>query len=1021
MFREPLFGLILLSLLFCSESTDPIKFEVFEELEAGTFVGDISQHPIVKSYEVFKGPLRFQFQGLVPQSSFGINETTGVIRTERKLDRENLSLYDDTFQIQVKVSKGKLTAAIPTEIKVLDTNDNSPTFKETVEHISVSESAPLGAELPITVADDKDIGNYTVQSYEIVSRNDGGIFQLKISRPTVELTKVKLVVSRRLDREKNDSFYLVIEARDGGNPSRVGRKGLNITVLDSNDHIPKFSKDLYVGEVRENSREGTFILQVSASDGDIGTNAEIVYSLKPRRQYENLFILDAQTGELRTNEVLDYELSKNYQLEVTAKDKGPDSIPSTAVINVKVLDENDNSPEITVTSLTEAFDQQGRVPEDTPLNTGVAIVTVRDKDSGRNGRVTVTLRHSKQDFGLKEMFAGQYILEIRRPLSLDRHAQYNIKIVAEDQGLPMPRQSNHVFNVKLADSNRHAPVFEQKVYNKGISDDVTAGTAITRVRAVDRDDGRNAELTYSLESMRIGARNGSEEDKTKWFAIDSRTGIVLVKSKLWCKFTPSFVLNIDVKDNGRVPFHGKTTINIAVHCSKHVYNFSVAENEPAGIEVGRIPFSSIAPDRPLRARLVPYASQDFALDNKTGVITTKRGLDRENVDSYPLTVILSDGNVEVELVVIVNVVDMNDNAPVFVGFQSQHYMTLTNAVPRGAEILKVKAVDKDSGSNGLVKYAIVSGNDDHVFRINNRNGRITLLKQLNNKSYNLLIRASDSGSIEEKSFLRLEISVRFITPAPPVTGIPGKSSSRPGTTNKDDGKDKGVVDSRKDEGGFFADTKMIIIIAVCAGFLLLSIILTVVFCMRCRRKSRKKAEEGDKRGSYHEPDISREDALKASKKMFHQATANRRESPEVLTYGTRQKPINVSPIPIKKMHPMTYQAPGTGSPTGPVRADMYYPVDQAVVPECYTSDEELDSGRGGSSRGSSPYCPHSPSSKKREDDWRPPQHVKYNAPVPYRACSPGLPPPPPPPPYEEVQRRKAFVTISGVTHSTTEL
>ena len=336
MFREPLFGLILLSLLFCSESTDPIKFEVFEELEAGTFVGDISQHPIVKSYEVFKGPLRFQFQGLVPQSSFGINETTGVIRTERKLDRENLSLYDDTFQIQVKVSKGKLTAAIPTEIKVLDTNDNSPTFKETVEHISVSESAPLGAELPITVADDKDIGNYTVQSYEIVSRNDGGIFQLKISRPTVELTKVKLVVSRRLDREKNDSFYLVIEARDGGNPSRVGRKGLNITVLDSNDHIPKFSKDLYVGEVRENSREGTFILQVSASDGDIGTNAEIVYSLKPRRQYENLFTLDAQSGELRTNEVLDYELSKNYQLEVTAKDKGPDSIPSTAVINVKV-------------------------------------------------------------------------------------------------------------------------------------------------------------------------------------------------------------------------------------------------------------------------------------------------------------------------------------------------------------------------------------------------------------------------------------------------------------------------------------------------------------------------------------------------------------------------------------------------------------------------------------------------------------------------------------------------------------
>lgn len=327
--------LILFSSLVLCEAAEVLRFEVLEELEAGTFVGDISTNVIVKKLELFKGPLRFHFQGL-PQTSFAINETTGVILTQTKIDRENLSVSDDTFQLQVRVSKGVVTAAIPTEIKVLDINDNSPYFTEAVEHISVSESAPLGAELAITVAKDRDIGNNTIQSYEIVSRNDEGIFDLKVSRPTSELTKVKLVVSKRLDREKNDSFYLVIEARDGGNPTRVGRKGLNVTVLDSNDHIPKFSKDLYVGEVRENSRAGTFVLQVSASDGDIGTNAEILYSLKPQPQYENLFILNAQTGELRTNAVLDYERSKDYQLEVTATDKGPDSIPSTAVVNVKV-------------------------------------------------------------------------------------------------------------------------------------------------------------------------------------------------------------------------------------------------------------------------------------------------------------------------------------------------------------------------------------------------------------------------------------------------------------------------------------------------------------------------------------------------------------------------------------------------------------------------------------------------------------------------------------------------------------
>lgn len=316
-----------------------MKFQVFEELEADTFVGDISESSIVKAMATndnIKGELRYEFQGSL-QTSFGIDESTGVIRTAAKIDRENVSLglVRDTFQILVQVSKGVMKAAIPTEIKILDINDNSPIFKEDIENISVKESA-LGAELPITVAEDSDIGNNSVQSYEIVDRNDGGVFDLKVSRPTSEIFQVKLVVSKRLDREINDSYYLVIEARDGGSPPRVGRKGLSIAVLDSNDHFPKFSKDLYVGEVRENSPVGTFLLNVTATDKDIGTNGEVVYSLQVPPQYKDLFTLDARTGELRTNAALDYELSKDYQLQVTARDKGPDSIPSTAVVNVKV-------------------------------------------------------------------------------------------------------------------------------------------------------------------------------------------------------------------------------------------------------------------------------------------------------------------------------------------------------------------------------------------------------------------------------------------------------------------------------------------------------------------------------------------------------------------------------------------------------------------------------------------------------------------------------------------------------------
>ena len=632
---------------------------------------------------------------------------------------------------------------------------------------------------------------------------------------------------------------------------------------------------------------------------------------------------------------------------------------------------------------------------------------MRDKDSGRNGRVTVTLQHHKDDFGLQEIFAGQYILEIRQPLSLDRHAQYKIKIVAEDHGVPSSRKNSRVLVVKLADSNRNAPSFAQKAYNVHVRDDVAPDEVIMTVTATDKDDGRNKELTYSLESMRIGARNGSDEDLTRWFMIDSKTGSVHVRRKLWCAFTPSFELHIDVRDNGRVPFHGKTALKISVQCSQNMYNFSVAENKPEEVEVGRVPLAPVEDNRPLKIRLTSH-SVDFALDENDGILTTKRMLDREGNSSYSLTAVLSDGSVDMKVSLNVKVEDVNDNAPVFVGLGDNHNLALSNALFTGETVMKIRATDKDSGTNGLVKYSIVSGNDDGVFHLNRRTGRIKLNKELSKKLYILTIRAADSGDIQKEAYLRLTISVSFITPAPPPSSLPGDDPQ--GTEGN------GQVESRTGSEGFFSDTKMIIVVGACAGFVLLTVLLVAVFCLKFRRKDKK---EEDKRGSYHEPDISREDALKASKKMFHQATANPRQAAEAFVFASRKHPINVSPIPIKKMHPpMTYQAPpGPGSPTENSRPDMYYPFVQGVV-ECHSSEDEMDSGRGGSSHGSSPYYPHSPPSKRREDDWQlPHHHVKYHA--PRRARSPGMPPPPPP--YDEVQRKRAYVTISGVTHSTTEL
>ena len=196
-----------------------------------------------------------------------------------------------------------------------------------------------------------------------------------------------------------------------------------------------------------------------------------------------------------------------------------------------MVDENDNTPVITVANISEAFDGKGRLPEDAPLKTGLAVVTVNDRDSGQNSRVIVTLQHHKQDFGLAEMFPGTYILEVKNPLSLDRHKQYKIKIVAEDQGFPTSRRNSRVFVVKLADSNRNAPVFSQDVYNLEVRDDVTVSEVVTMVTATDEDQGRNADLTYIMESLRIGKHTELKRIRA--------SGFRLIPQLVMCAFCPS--------------------------------------------------------------------------------------------------------------------------------------------------------------------------------------------------------------------------------------------------------------------------------------------------------------------------------------------------------------------------------------------------------------------------------------------------------------------------------------------------
>lgn len=155
-------------------------------------------------------------------------------------------------------------------------------------------------------------------------------------------------------------------------------------VGDANDNSPQFHSSSYDAQVSELSPVGTTVVQVHAHDPDLGPNGQVVYQLAQRHgQTASPFAVDNRTGEVYLVAGLDFEEQSSYQLTVVASDLGVGSLPAYTRINVRVVDENDNRPDVLVNSLTDS----GRIEvmENSDVDTFTAYVAVRDADSGKNG------------------------------------------------------------------------------------------------------------------------------------------------------------------------------------------------------------------------------------------------------------------------------------------------------------------------------------------------------------------------------------------------------------------------------------------------------------------------------------------------------------------------------------------------------------------------------------------------------------------------------------------------------------
>ncbi|XP_073477036.1 protocadherin gamma-B2-like isoform X30 [Aquarana catesbeiana] len=413
--------------------------------------------------------------------------------------------------------------------------------------LQMSEHTLPGAKFTLKSAIDLDIGINSLKGYRL-SVNQHFVLGEQTNADGIAFPE--LVLEKPLDREAQSSYELTLTAFDGGIQAQTGTTLIQISVIDFNDNAPIFTKNIYKVEVKESVPLNSTVFQVCASDPDEGVNAQITYSFDAvLNNIRQAFTINPNNGEIKTKEHLDYEVTKYYEFTVEAKDGG--GLVSNAKVLIEILDENDNVPVISITSLSSP------VPEDTAPGTVVSLIAVRDKDSGQNGEVQCQVI-GEEPFQLISSASNFYKIVTKGYLDREKTSSYNITIKASDKGSP-PLSSVKMIQLDLSDVNDNAPAFEKLAYTVFVPENNLPGVSIFSIQAKDIDSLENAKLTYSVVSNTDG-----KDPIPLHVSINQVSGVIYAQKSFDYEQHKEFVVQIVAKDSSSPPLNASTSLRILV-------------------------------------------------------------------------------------------------------------------------------------------------------------------------------------------------------------------------------------------------------------------------------------------------------------------------------------------------------------------------------------------------------------------------------------------------------------------------
>ncbi|XP_062250265.1 protocadherin alpha-8-like [Platichthys flesus] len=653
----------LVAVLLWSVAAAQIRYSVPEEVKEGTVVGNVA-----KDLGLDKNTLRERKYRIVSSNAdplFHVNQNDGILYVSRKIDREEVCAQISTCLINLKTVLENPLEVHYVGVEVLDINDHSPSFPETETTLEISESVLPGVRIQLKASRDSDSGHFTVQHYKLTNNDN---FRLEVKDKGDDGKIPILVIQKSLDRETAGSHSLLLTALDGGKPPKSGEMNILVNVLDVNDNAPVFTKDVYSVMLHENAPVGTTVIQVNATDKDQGPSGEVVYSFTNsiNQKLLKLFDINPSTGEIIVKGLIDYEHKDIYDIEIQASDKGIAPLATEKSVIIKIVDVNDNTPEIEVTSLSNS------IPEDSRPGTTVALISVNDLDSGLNGKVICSIGENVPFTLSPSLQDKMYSLVTKSPLDREKLSHYELTITAKDAGQP-PLSSEKTIIVVVSDVNDNSPQFSLSPYTFYVTESNNPGTSVFSVKAFDADENENAHISYRI--LRVGSK---DNELTSFLNINSENGDITALKSFDFETVKTFQFHVVASDSGTPSLSSNVTVNVFIldqNDNAPVILYPVSSNgsaegveeTPRNVNAGHLVTKVRAYDADIGYNgWLLFSVQEvtdhslFGLDRYTGQIRTLRSFTETDEAEHKLVILVKDnGNVSLSATatVIVKVVE----------------------------------------------------------------------------------------------------------------------------------------------------------------------------------------------------------------------------------------------------------------------------------------------------------------------------------------------------------------------------